>query len=136
MSSPLNKLAQAAYDNAVKKGFYEKSIEMGTRLMLITSEISEALEADRKDKHCNIELFEKRFNEVLDSMPNKTEELEAEAFVSLFKLHVKDTFEDEIADAMIRELDLCGFKKIDIEKHIYYKMKFNSYREKMHGKKY
>ena len=53
-----------------------------------------------------------------------------------FEHHVKDTFEDELADAVIRILDLCGAKGIDIEKHIELKMKYNETRERMHGKKY
>ena len=40
------------------------------------------------------------------------------------------------ADNMIRILDLCGARSIDIEKHIEMKMKYNQTRERMHGKKY
>lgn len=47
-----------------------------------------------------------------------------------------ETFEFELADTIIRILDLCGAKGIDIEKHIELKMKYNESREKMHGKKY
>lgn len=136
MSFPINKLSEMAHANAVKKGFYEKPTELGTRLMLITSELSEALEADRKDRYANILAFEKRFEEICASMPNPTDELKQEAFIKLFEAQIKDTFEDETADATIRILDLAGFKKMDLEKHIYYKMMYNGYREHLHGKKY
>lgn len=53
-----------------------------------------------------------------------------------FETDIKDTFEDEIADCFIRLFDLCGRYKIDIESHIKAKMKYNSLREKLHGKKY
>lgn len=53
-----------------------------------------------------------------------------------FGIHIKDTFEDEIADVFIRLFDFCGHRKIDIEKFIQLKMKYNESREKMHGKKY
>lgn len=51
----INKLAKEAYENAKRKGFYDKPIEMGTRISLIHSEISEALEADRNDRYCDLE---------------------------------------------------------------------------------
>lgn len=54
------------------------------------------------------------------------------AFVST----VKDTFEDELADVMIRVMDLAAFKGIDLEAHIKAKMRYNSLREHKHGKKY
>jgi hypothetical protein len=33
-------------------------------------------------------------------------------------------------------MDLAAFKGIDLEQHIKAKMRYNSMREKMHGKKY
>lgn len=48
----------------------------------------------------------------------------------------KDTFEDEIADTIIRLLDLCGGLNIDIEKQITWKLNFNEQRPKLHNKKY
>ena len=48
----------------------------------------------------------------------------------------KDTFEDEIADILIRVFDLCGWMNIDIGKQVKWKMEHNSNREKMHGKVY
>jgi NTP pyrophosphatase (non-canonical NTP hydrolase) len=49
---------------------------------------------------------------------------------------VKDTFEDELADAAIRIFDLAHSKGIDLQKHIEAKMRYNATREHMHGKKY
>lgn len=45
----LNELGARAKRNAVSKGFYDKPCEFGTRVALMHSELSEALEADRKD---------------------------------------------------------------------------------------
>lgn len=45
----LNGLAKEIYDNAVSKGFYEDNPNTATRIALMHSELSEALEADRKD---------------------------------------------------------------------------------------
>lgn len=47
-----------------------------------------------------------------------------------------DCFEFEIADAIIRLLDLCVGYNIDIEYFIKRKMQFNSTRNKLHGKMY
>jgi hypothetical protein len=41
-----------------------------------------------------------------------------------------------IFTAIIRILDICGSRGIDIDKHIELKMKYNATRERMHGKKY
>lgn len=47
-----------------------------------------------------------------------------------------DSAEFEIADTMIRLLDMCGFMKLDIESHIKLKLEFNATRGKKHGKEY
>lgn len=45
----LNELAKEIYQNNVDKGFYEEPRSFGDRIALMHSELSEALEADRKD---------------------------------------------------------------------------------------
>lgn len=50
----INDLVFAAHDNAVNKGFWDEPREIGTLLALIHSEVSEALEADRKGDEANI----------------------------------------------------------------------------------
>jgi NTP pyrophosphatase (non-canonical NTP hydrolase) len=99
-------------------------------LCLIHSEVSEALEADRKDLYAD--------TQYLDEMTahGYTWDDSLLSFTTAFKKSVKNTFEDEMADIIIRVLDLCAFKGIDIEKHIALKMQYNATREKYHGKKY
>ena len=58
------------------------------------------------------------------------------SFKSAFKNNIKDSYEDEIADAVIRLLDHCGYRGIDIDWHINQKLKYNRTREKRHGKVY
>lgn len=44
----INKLCKEAYTTAIYRGWHDEPREMGTILALIHSEVSEALEADRK----------------------------------------------------------------------------------------
>jgi NTP pyrophosphatase (non-canonical NTP hydrolase) len=121
----LTELSNKAHEMAVSKGFYEDKKETGTLLMLIVSELGEALEADRKDQFAyRIDLDD--FNE--GSAP--------EEFDISFRNNIKDTFEDEIADTLIRIFDLCGYYEIDIQKHVELKMRYNSTRPNKHGKAY
>lgn len=114
----MNYLAQKIHNDNVERGFYDEKRELGTLLMLIVSEVSEALEADRKGRHVDI-----------------TELTEYDKTVG-FKESIKDSFEDEIADTFIRLFDLVGYLNIDIESHINAKLEFNKTRGYKHGKKY
>jgi NTP pyrophosphatase (non-canonical NTP hydrolase) len=53
-----------------------------------------------------------------------------------FQAHVKDSFEDELADALIRILDMCGGLGIDIQRHVEEKLHYNATRERLYGKNY
>jgi NTP pyrophosphatase (non-canonical NTP hydrolase) len=107
----------------VEKGFYDKPTEIGTRLMLITSELAEALEADRHNLRADRASFEFMISE---GVP----------FQEAFKKSIKDSYEDELADAFIRLLDHCGHRGIDLDFHVKNKLRYNSNRAKLHGKKY
>lgn len=120
----INQLAKEVHLNAVEKGFYEKEKNIGEMLALIHSEISEALEADRKDRYLS-ENMKVVLGWVSDS-----------DFSEDYRAKVKGTFEEEMADIIIRVFDLCAWKGIDLEAQIKAKMRFNSLREKYHGKKY
>lgn len=126
----LNELRDEIHENAKNKGFWDSPRETGTLLMLCVSELAEAMEADRVGKHSDTtgidELIKAGYT--WDDSPVSYE--------SYFERDVKDTFEDELADDIIRILDICGARSIDIEKHIEMKMKYNQTRERMHGKKY
>jgi NTP pyrophosphatase (non-canonical NTP hydrolase) len=123
----INKLSKKVHQNAKDKGFFDNEKNIGEMLCLIHSEVSEALEADRKDKYFNKGFL--KIDEVI-SIEDET------AFMWKFGNHVKDTFEDELADIMIRVMDLAEFKGINLEKHIKAKMRHNSNRDHKHGKKY
>jgi NTP pyrophosphatase (non-canonical NTP hydrolase) len=120
----LNKLALEIYEGNKAKGFWDEPRTNIECLALAAGECHEAIEADRKGlymTHPSKRLLE-------DSMKLN--------FSLVFKNHVKDTMEDEVADAIIRLLDFCGARGIDIDWHIKNKLRYNATREHKHGKKY
>lgn len=128
----ITELCTLAHENAVEKGFYDKPLETGTLLMLIVSELGEALEADRKGRRTSFN-YAHVWNEWINDPVCASEKEEA---LKCFKRDIKDTFEDELADAVIRIADLAGYLKIDLEAHVKAKMRFNATRERLHGKEY
>jgi NTP pyrophosphatase (non-canonical NTP hydrolase) len=120
----LNQLSNRIYRNNKEKGFWDSQRNVGELLMLVTSELGEAMEAHRKVKHADWKGFMHDL-----SIGDKD-------FTESFRDNIKDTFEDEIADSIIRLLDLCGGLKIDIDRHIEGKLTFNQTRPRLHGKSY
>lgn len=119
----IKEVSEKIYSNNKAKGFWDEKRNIGEMLMLVTSELAEALEADRKDRHANIPAFEQH-------------RVDYEEFEHGFKQHIKDTFEDELADAAIRIFDIAQGLGIDLEYHIEQKMIYNSTRPYKHGKKF
>ncbi|HET6224629.1 MAG TPA: hypothetical protein VFF27_00025 [Bacteroidia bacterium] len=123
----LNELSKEIHENAKSKGFYEDKKNTGEMLALIHSEVSEALEADRLKRYCQLS---KPDQNVLMGWTHDN------AFKIDYKDKVKGSFDEEMADIIIRVLDMCAFKDIDIDLHIKAKMRYNSAREHKHGKAY
>ena len=122
----MNTIAKQIYEANKAKGFWDKERNVGELLMLVVSELGEAMEAHRKGKFTQ-PLQLAWFFATLDK---------SHAIQEVFPDHIKDTFEDEIADAIIRLLDLSAGLGIDIEGHIKAKLEYNKSRPYLHGKKY
>lgn len=75
--------------------------------MLVLTEVSEAVEADRKCRHADIESYEDEIKYGADVYDRDTR--------SPFEKYIKDTVEDELADVCIRIFDLCGTLGIEPE---------------------
>lgn len=87
-----------AFGIAKDHGFHDVEFPVNHFIMLIITEISEMVEADRKNKRCQLDNFGKAGIVMnLDS-----------GFVTKFENQVKDNLEDEMADACIRIFDLAG----------------------------
>jgi NTP pyrophosphatase (non-canonical NTP hydrolase) len=122
----IKEISKEIYQNNVEKGFWDKPRNTGEMLMLVVSELSEALEADRKERYSQPGL----------SLQNGLELLTNDKYAESFKSLIKDSFEDEIADAVIRLFDISVGLGIDLEWHIKAKMRYNSTRPHKHGKSY
>jgi NTP pyrophosphatase (non-canonical NTP hydrolase) len=92
----LNELCEYCHSIAKSKGFWEKERNIGEALMLVVTELAEAMEGYRHQDN--------------------------------------DNFREELADAFIRLMDLCGGLGIDIEGEIAKKSLKNKNRPYKHGK--
>lgn len=98
----LNNLAKEAYKTAKANGWHEEEHSDEHYLMLIITEIAEAVQADRKEKHADVAKFKEWQG---NSLPLSEETMERR-FKEDFESYIKNTVEDELADIVIRCLDL------------------------------
>ncbi|SHE29505.1 nucleoside triphosphate pyrophosphohydrolase family protein [Dysgonomonas macrotermitis] len=125
----LNALSKEVYKANKEKGFHDMEHNNETLLMLVITELSEAVEADRKGERADLERMfseiKERRSDINDLLNGKIlarphvineakEELEIDTFKRFFEYRVKDTIEDELAGATIRLLDLAGLRKYHI----------------------
>mgnify|MGYP000323285341 FL=1 len=99
-----------AYQCAVAHGWHEENLSDEHFLCLVISELMEAVEADRKGMHANRANFEYCMKQ------RKRDDGE---FMYAFKQDIKDSVEDELADACIRMLDLAGLRGYDLDSFDY-----------------
>lgn len=141
----IEELKKKSHQIAVEKGFWndyeignklddkEKQIMqdlfISQKLLLMISELTESMESLRKSRRYegNSELIKELCEQ---------SETQANLFQMRFIHHVKDTFEDELADTFIRLADLCEKMDIDIDSFIKMKMAFNSMRPEKHDKNF
>lgn len=99
----LNRYAKDCHQRAVAKGFWDEPHSVGHYLMLVVSELSEAVEADRLGKWAKLD------PDTIDTL----QRIAGAPYTQEFLREVKDRVEDEIADAVIRMLDLLGWMTKD-----------------------
>lgn len=95
----LNRYAKGCHERSVAKGFWDGTHSVGHYLMLAYGELHEAIEADRLGKWARLD------HDTIDTL----QRIEGAIYVQEFLRLVKDTVGDEIADAVIRLLDLLGW---------------------------
>lgn len=176
MKNTINtQLAKQAFEAAQSKGFFNNSTNEH-ELMLVVSELSELIEADRIGRRADLASWDECY--------------EKYGMEEAFEIVIKDTVEDEMADAALRVLSSMGKRNhrvmnapamvfendkkltdkifalttliidsvefteldsnmilssimrlakemnIDLAFHVTEKMKYNEYREELHGKAY
>ena len=160
----LNILRDQAYKIACNHGFHDKELSNEHFLCLVISELMEAVEADRKGRKFNKEKyeladavirlfdlagtrnisFELATKDIADCIDDMAESCKDETFTE--SLYARSTlvsryeglydFTTAINDMVMSIFGLAKHLDIDLLWHIGQKMKYNQFREKMHGKKY
>lgn len=109
----LNRLRDEAYATACNKGFHDGKHSDEHYLMLVITEIAEAVQADRKGLRADRE----RYDYAVDrGMCSDMEEC--------FEKYIKNSIEDELADIVIRLLDYCGMRGINLRRYLPIEMYF------------
>ena len=116
-----NELAKEIHEGNAARGFWEDDRKLTEVVMLTVCELAEAIEADRAGKWVTE-------NDLIKYL-NKYEP-------DVFRETIKDTVQDEIADAIIRILDFSHKFNIDLDFHIKAKLNYNASRPYKHGKSY
>lgn len=110
----LNKLRDEAYQIAKEHGWHDKEYSDSHWLMLLITEIAEAVQADRKNLHADIAKFKEWQG---NSLP-LSEETRIRRFKEDFEAFIKNSVEDELSDVVIRCLDLSGMRKFDLDEEV------------------
>lgn len=122
----LNELAKEIHENAVAHGFWDEDRPLSEVLMLIVSELAEALE-------------EARAGDKMNGRISCMHYYSGEGYVSSAPTNCCKKPEGivvEVADALIRILDWFGHEGIDIEGIVREKHEYNKTRPYKHGKKF
>lgn len=132
-------LVTQAHDNAVQKGFWDPPLEFGTAIALIHSELSEALEEVRAGQpplYCfctagDVCTDAAHTPACKNWTPNPLNPVECAC-----RGMKPEGVAVELADAVIRIADLCGYMGIDLDAVIALKMEYNATRPFKHGKQF
>ena len=100
----LNRLRDEAYATACNKGFHDEKHSDEHYLMLVITEIAEAVQADRMGLHVHKAIKDRYKDFVIDA---------EEPFEPFYRSEISGRVEDELADIIIRMLDYCGMRKIE-----------------------
>lgn len=108
----INQLKAKALEIATKKGWNKGSNKH--YICLVISELMEAVEADRKNQHANLGMFYNYIDRdrLKDNIERFGEDFYDGLWKGAFQTYIKDTVEDELADAFIRLLHLAGLREV------------------------
>ena len=119
----LNKFRGKAYHCAVAHGWHEEEKSHMHWLCLVISELMEAVEADRKGRHANVNMYHEICRSYIPSIPKKN------GFIFAYEETIKGTVEEELADACIRLFDYAGVTEYDLDDFDYNESDTDDYSE-------
>lgn len=115
----LNKLRDKAYKTACEHGFHDQELSNEHWLCLVISELMEAVEADRNDnwnRIAKVEQFKKRL-EISRVCQGLDPEISKErGYEVTYNACIKGSIDEELADAVIRLLDLAGLRNLNLNR--------------------
>ena len=117
-----NELRDRAYQNAVKHGWYEEYTDIFHHMMMFVTELGEVVNADRKGQYANRTMFELNFYRSITD-PERH-------WIFCYETYIKDTVEDELADAVIRLLSFAGWQNYEIDNSLFSKESFDDFIER------
>jgi len=155
MSKTITELVKEAYETAKEKGWHDVPATFGDRIALCHSELSEALEAYRDTHHGMANPFDPIYSREgrLTRFPYEYVVGEGNSDIKSvgmftditkrYEIHPDDKVElnkpegviHELADVVIRIMDMCGLYGMDLEAAIDRKMEYNKTRPYRHGGK-
>ena len=103
-------LATMAHKAAVEHGFWDMNHSNEHCMMLVITEIAEMVQADRSGRNADLQMY--KCTNMSDSQ-GWHNVINPE----LFRRHVKDSVEDEMADVVIRLYDMAGNIGMDFNKY-------------------
>lgn len=111
----LNVLAMEVHANAVRHGWWESNPSDEHCFALVVCELAEAIEADRNGNYASKTSFEISMAGWEDER-NSDPELYQYELKTAFEQYLKDTTADELADIVIRLLDMAGAHGYDLSR--------------------
>lgn len=102
-------LIEEIHANAVAKGFWSEDHSEDHSKMLVITELSEAVEADRKGRRADRSAYEDALKLCTPAVTHSP---------AHFECFIKDTVEDELADAVIRIYDMIGAYGYSIQDNV------------------
>lgn len=110
----INILVEASHTLGKDRGFWQEEKDLREEILYISSNLGDIAKAFKKNKRADWLKYQSMMIQ-LDEESESTVEF-TEGSKKIFKACIKDTFEDEIANVILRITDLLGGKKIDLLK--------------------
>ena len=109
----LNELAHKIHESNKLRGFDVAQDNIGQSLMLIVGEISEAMDAHQCGRFADMKEYDSEIAYLVENFPRSN--IEGGFRLSPFEKYIKNTFEDELADIVMRTLDFCAAFGVDVD---------------------